>query len=140
MKKEKIKKSEEMTEVLEKAAKKAVKKIEEQQEIIEKEKTVEAIAEDLKKIHKEVYITDIAGLQIIWRKLKRSEYKELMTTEFSENEELQFLERQEFIAKKVILYPYNVEELVEEYAGVAEIIATETMLRTGFGLTNTRAV
>ena len=63
-----------------------------------------------------------------------------MTAEFSENEELQFLERQEFIAKKVILYPYNVEELVEEYAGVAEIIATETMLRTGFGLTNTRAV
>ena len=82
----------------------------------------------------------MAGLQIVWRKLKRSEYKELMTAEFSENEELQFLERQEFIAKKVILYPYNVEELVEEYAGVAEIIATETMLRTGFGLTNTRAV
>ena len=109
-------------------------------DMIEREKTVEAIAEDLKKDHKEVFITDMAGLQIVWRKLKRSEYKELMTTEFSENEELQFLERQEFIAKKVILYPYNVEELVEEYAGVAEIIATETMLRTGFGLTNTRAV
>lgn len=63
-----------------------------------------------------------------------------MTSEFSENEELQFLEKQEFIAKKVILYPENVEELIEEYAGIAEIIATETMLRTGFGLTNTRAV
>lgn len=63
-----------------------------------------------------------------------------MTTEFSENEELQFLEKQEFIAKKVILYPENTEELIEEYAGVAEIIATETMLRTGFGLTNTRTV
>ena len=140
MKKEKIQKSEEMTEVLEKAAKKAVKKIEQQQEIIEKEKTVEAIAEDFKKTHKEVYITDIAGLQIIWRKLKRSEYKELMTTKFDDNEELEFLEKQDFVAKKVILYPENVEELLEEYAGVADLIATETMIKTGFGLTNTRAV
>lgn len=140
MKKEKIQKSEEMTEILEKAAKKAVKKIEQQQEIIEKEKTVEAIAEDFKKTHKEVYITDIAGLQIIWRKLKRSEYKELMTTKFDDNEELEFLEKQDFVAKKVILYPENVEELLEEYAGVADLIATETMIKTGFGLTNTRAV
>ena len=139
MKKETTKKVDN-TEVLEKAAKKVAEKIQHDLDMIEREKTVEAIAEDLKKDHKEVFITDMAGLQIVWRKLKRSEYKELMTAEFSENEELQFLERQEFIAKKVILYPYNVEELVEEYAGVAEIIATETMLRTGFGLTNTRAV
>lgn len=139
MKKETTKKVDN-TEVLEKAAKKVAEKMQHDLDMIEREKTVEAIAEDLKKDHKEVFITDMAGLQIVWRKLKRSEYKELMTTEFSENEELQFLERQEFIAKKVILYPYNVEELVEEYAGVAEIIATETMLRTGFGLTNTRAV
>ena len=139
MKKETTKKVDD-TEVLEKAAKKVAEKMQHDLDMIEREKTVEAIAEDLKKDHKEVFITDMAGLQIVWRKLKRSEYKELMTAEFSENEELQFLERQEFIAKKVILYPYNVEELVEEYAGVAEIIATETMLRTGFGLTNTRAV
>ena len=139
MKKETTKKVDN-TEVLEKAAKKVAEKMQHDLDMIEREKTVEAIAEDLKKDHKEVFTTDMAGLQIVWRKLKRSEYKELMTTEFSENEELQFLERQEFIAKKVILYPYNVEELVEEYAGVAEIIATETMLRTGFGLTNTRAV
>ena len=139
MKKETTKKVDN-TEVLEKAAKKVAEKMQHDLDMIEREKTVEAIAEDLKKDHKEVFITDMAGLQIVWRKLKRSEYKELMTTEFSENEELQFLEKQEFIAKKVILYPYNVEELVEEYAGVAEIIATETMLRTGFGLTNTRAV
>lgn len=139
MKKETTKKVDN-TEVLEKAAKKVAEKMQHDLDMIEREKTVEAIAEDLKKDHKEVFITDMAGLQIVWRKLKRSEYKELMTAEFSENEELQFLERQEFIAKKVILYPYNVEELVEEYAGVAEIIATETMLRTGFGLTNTRAV
>lgn len=139
MKKETVKQTEEK-QILENMAKKVTKKLENDIEKIEREKTVEAIAEDLKKEHKEVFITDMAGIQIVWRKLKRSEYKELMTSEFSENEELQFLEKQEFIAKKVILYPENVEELIEEYAGIAEIIATETMLRTGFGLTNTRTI
>lgn len=104
------------------------------------EKTIEKIAEELKIKHKEVYITDIAGLEIIWRKLKRSEYKELMITEFSENEDLSFLEKQDFVAKKVILYPENVEELLEEYAGIADIIATETMIKTGFGLSKTKEV
>lgn len=132
--------NEETKDVLKKAAKKTVEKIEQDLEVIEKEKTVEAIAEKLKKEHKEVFITDIAGLQIVWRKLKRSEYKELMITEFNENKELEFLERQDFIAKKVILYPENIDELIEDYAGVSEIIATETMLKTGFGLTNTRAI
>lgn len=132
--------NEETKDVLKKVAKKTVEKIEQDLEVIEKEKTVEAIAEKLKKEHKEVFITDIAGLQIVWRKLKRSEYKELMITEFNENKELEFLERQDFIAKKVILYPENIDELIEDYAGVSEIIATETMLKTGFGLTNTRAI
>lgn len=140
MKKEATVKQTKEKQILEDVAKKTTKKFENDMEQIEREKTVEAIAEGLKKDHKEVFITDVAGLQIVWRKLKRSEYKELMTSEFSEHEELQFLERQEFIAKKVILYPENIEELIEEYAGVAEIIATETMLRTGFGLTNTRTV
>ncbi|MEG1494739.1 MAG: hypothetical protein RR406_00345 [Bacilli bacterium] len=140
MKKETTKKTEETLKELNTIAKKAVKKIEEQEVILAKEKTIEKIAEDLKKEHKEVYITDIAGLQIVWRKLKRSEYKELMTTTFDENEELQFLEKQDFVAKKVILFPENVEELIEEYAGIADLIATESMVKTGFGLTNTRAV
>ena len=109
---------------------------------VKQEKTIEQIAEDIKKEHglKEVFITDIADQKIIWRKLKRSEYKELMTTKFDDNEELEFLEKQDFVAKKVILYPENVEELLEEYAGVADLIATETMIKTGFGLTNTRAI
>ncbi|MGL4877977.1 hypothetical protein [Paraclostridium dentum] len=122
-------------------SKKAViEEVTEELETQDKDKTVEMIAEDLKAIHKEVYVTDIAGLKVVWRKLKRSEYKELMVTEFSENEELSFLEKQDFVANKVILYPENVEELLEEYAGIADIIATETMVKTGFGITNTRSV
>lgn len=96
-------------------------------------------AEEFRKTYKEVYITEVADLQIVWRKLKRNEYKEAMMLT-NENEALLYYERQEFMAKKVILYPTNVDELLEDYAGVADIIATETMVKTGFGLANTITV
>ena len=89
---------------------------------------------------KEVFITEVADIEIIWRKLKRSEYKEIMTNEYPENEDLAFYEKQEAIARKVILYPENAEELIEEFAGISDIVASETMVKTGFGLTNTKAV
>ena len=109
---------------------------------VKQEKTIEQIAEDIKKEHglKEVFITDIADQKVIWRKLKRSEYKEVMTREYNENEDLAYFEKQDFVASKVILYPENVEELLEDFAGIADIIATETMVKTGFGITETKAV
>ena len=109
---------------------------------VKQEKTIEQMAEDIKKEHglKEVFITDIADQKVIWRKLKRSEYKEVMTREYDENEDLAYFEKQDFVASKVILYPENVEELLEDFAGIADIIATETMVKTGFGITETKAV
>lgn len=109
---------------------------------VKQKKTIEQIAEDIKKEQglKEVFITDIADQKVIWRKLKRSEYKEIMTREYSENEDLAYFEKQDFVASKVILYPENVEELLEDFAGIADIIATETMVKTGFGLTETKTV
>ena len=109
---------------------------------VKQEKTIEQIAEDIKKEQrlKEVFITDIADQKVIWRKLKRSEYKEIMTRKYSENEDLAYFEKQDFVASKVILYPENVEELLEDFAGIADIIATETMVKTGFGLTETKTV
>ena len=44
------------------------------------------------------------------------------------------------MAKKVILYPENVDSLLEDYAGISDFIATETMIKTGFGIANTKAV
>lgn len=109
---------------------------------VKQEKIIEQIAEDIKKEHglKEVFITDVADQKVIWRKLKRSEYKEVMTREYDENEDLAYFEKQDFVASKVILYPENVEELLEDFAGIADIIATETMVKTGFGITETKAV
>jgi hypothetical protein len=101
---------------------------------------VDLLADQLKEEHGEVFVTNIAGIQIIWRKLKRSEYKEIMSTKFDDNEDIQYFERQDAMAKKVILYPENVDRLLEDYAGVSDIIATETMIKTGFGIANTKAV
>lgn len=109
---------------------------------INNNKPIEVIAENIKKKngYKEVYITNVAGINVIWRKLKRSEYKEAMTTKFNDNEDLEYLDRQDFVAKKVILYPENVDELLEDFAGIADIISTETMVKTGFGVTDTKEV
>ena len=87
-----------------------------------------------------MFVTSVAGIEIIWRKLKRSEYKEIMSTKYDDNEDIQYFERQDAMARKVILYPENVDMLLEDYAGVSDIIATETMIKTGFGIANTKAV
>lgn len=64
MKKETTKKNENK-QILEEVAEKVTQKMEEDIERIEREKTVEAIAEGFKKDHKEVFITDMAGIQIV---------------------------------------------------------------------------
>ena len=38
----------------------------------------------LKKQHKRIYETNIAGERILWRPLKRSEYKDMLNMEFPE--------------------------------------------------------
>lgn len=115
---------------------KAKKIVEAAPELTEAEKA----AIGLKKEYGEVYITTIGEIDVVWRKLKRSEYKEAMTTVFDEDEDIQFYEKQDFIAKKVILYPEDVDKLIENYAGVSDVIATQTLIKTGFGMTNTRTI
>lgn len=64
MKKETTKKIKEK-EIIEQVAEQAAQKLEEKLAQIEQEKTVEAIAEKFKSEHKEVFITDMAGIQIV---------------------------------------------------------------------------
>ena len=138
MKKEIVKKTtKKKEEVVEKIEK--VKGVEPEAEVI-KLSEVEILADQLKEKHGEVFVTSVAGIEIIWRKLKRSEYKEIMSTKYDDNEDIQYFERQDAMARKVILYPENVDMLLEDYAGVSDIIATETMIKTGFGIANTKAV
>ena len=112
------------------------------------EEQLEVAIEKGKKKFGKVYKTIIADEPIVWRKLKRGEYKEIMNMVVYKDEEKldeegnQIVEqvfdedatydlRQEEIAKAVILYPDK--NIVEDMAAVADIISTECMIKSGFG-------
>lgn len=121
------------------------------------EEELQTIIDKAKKKHGRVYKTIIADEVIIWRMLKRSEFKEVMNLvayreefkvdengnivldEFGnsiieqvEDPDATYDLRQEEIAKAVIIYPLGI---VEQMAAVADIISTECMIKSGFGET-----
>lgn len=113
------------------------------------EEELQSIIDKAKKKHGRIYKTIIADEVIIWRLLKRSEFKEVMNLVVYKEETVedengnQVLEqvidddatydlRQEEIAKAVIIYPIGI---VEQMAAVADVISTECMLKSGFGET-----
>lgn len=113
------------------------------------EEELQVIIDKAKKKHGRVYKTILADEVIVWRLLKRSEFKEIMNMAIyndkvvvDENgnevvnqvidEEATYDMRQEEIAKAVIIYPQGI---VEQMAAVADIISTECMLKSGFGET-----
>ena len=120
------------------------------------EEELQTVIDKAKKKHGKVYKTYLADETIIWRKLKRSEYKEIMdiivvkqVAKLDENgnplldeegnsimEEVDDFDatydlRQELIAKAVILYPDA--SIVDEMAACADVISTECMIKSGFG-------
>lgn len=120
----------------------------EEMSLTPEEQMQKAIDAGKKKFGK-VYKTILADEAIIWRKLKRSEYKEVMNLFVYEevtvvdeegneridqriDEDATFDLRQEEIAKKVIIYPVA-NKIVEDMAAVADIISTECMIKSGFG-------
>lgn len=114
------------------------------------EEQIQVAIDKGKKKFGKVYKTVIADETIIWRKLKRGEYKEIMNLIVYKDEEKkdeegnQIIEqvfdeeatydlRQEEIAKAVILFPNA--SIVDDVAAVADIISTECMIKSGFGET-----
>lgn len=87
--------------------------------------------QELKKTNKRLYETEIAGEKVIFRPLKRNEYKEAWDIEFPEgtSEYDMMFERQTHIAKSVVLYP---EDAVENIACCAEIVTDLCMVKSGF--------
>lgn len=113
------------------------------------EEELQILIDKAKKKHGRVYKTIIADEIIIWRLLKRSEFKNVMNqtvykeeivedengnqvVKQVEDEEATYDLRQEEIAKAVIIYPQGI---VESMAAVADIISTECMMKSGFGET-----
>ena len=124
--------------------------------ILTQEQQIEKAIEKGKKQFGKVYKTILADETIIWRKLKRNEYKEVMdvivvkqvpdldedgnalldeegNTIMKEVDDMDatYDLRQELIAKAVILYPDA--SIVDNMAACADIISTECMIKSGFG-------
>ena len=113
------------------------------------EEELQVIIDKAKKKHGRIYKTILADEVIVWRLLKRSEFKEIMNMVIYNdevgvdengnevvnqviNEDATYDMRQEEIAKAVIIHPQGI---VEQMAAVADIISTECMLKSGFGET-----
>ncbi len=83
-----------------------------------------------------VYKTMSDGNAIIWRKLKRKEYIDIMTSvaddEEGENPQQRLYRRQDLVVKTVTLYPNDIEKLIEESGGLATNIAEQVMEKSGF--------
>lgn len=87
-----------------------------------------------------IYKTTIGEDVIVWRKLKRKEYVEIMSGADEEDEDFygaKIYKRQDKIAEKVILYPENAKEMMEDNAGVSTTIADEVLVKSGFDQTET---
>lgn len=95
-----------------------------------------AYIEKWKQEHKRVFKNDIDGETIIWRRLKRGEYKQILK-ESEEDEDNKILTKQEKMVATAILYPFNAEELIEENAGLATVLSEEILARSGFAISYT---
>lgn len=93
-----------------------------------------------KKEYGKIYKTIIGEDVIIWRKLKRSEYVNIMldesTDENTDVREKVFL-RQDQITKIATLYPNNIEDLINESGALATCMSDQIMLKSGFEITST---
>ena len=111
-----------------------------------KEITMEERIAEWKKQYKNIYKNTIDGIDIYWRAVKRSEYKDLLNanedidTTTAEGRELKILAKQGSMVKTVVLFPDNIEELIEEKAGIATVLSDEILDKSGFYLSETESV
>lgn len=94
-----------------------------------------------KKQYGSIFKTIIEDDMYVWRKLKRSEYKDItkMVSEaYEDDTQAQNWFRQEEITKAVLLYPFDAEEAIEEAAGISVVISQDCLVRSGFGAISTQ--
>lgn len=92
--------------------------------------------EKWKQEHKRVFKNDIDGETIIWRRLKRGEYKNILN-ESEEDQDNKILTKQEKMVATAVLYPFNIEEVIEDNAGLATVLSEEILAKSGFAISYT---
>ena len=91
-----------------------------------------------------VYKTMVDGEAIIWRRLKRSEYVDLMNAETEavetdDDRAKRIMVRQDAVVKATVLYPdaAAVERLIEDSAGFSIALSQEILDHSGFEVQST---
>ena len=96
----------------------------------------EAQINDWKKQYGKIYKSIVGDEIVIFRKIKRSEYMQVMTDIDSEDPMKIFL-RQDMITKMTTLYPNNIEQLIEENGTLSTVVSGEVLGKSGFDLLST---
>ncbi|MFA1740405.1 hypothetical protein [Lysinibacillus fusiformis] len=87
--------------------------------------------------HGKVFKTVIDDETYIWRRLRRREYVDAMSYRSEEKPDANVYLRQNIIASIVTLYPSDMSERIEEYAGLAGEISDRAILKSGFDASET---
>ncbi len=102
----------------------------------------EELVDQWKATYGKIYKSTVDDNDYIWRKIKRAEYKNIIISDgavedIGTNGEIEFMVRAEKIAKAIILWPTNIEDVLEDNVGLAQTIAEEAMKKSGFSLSKT---
>ena len=94
----------------------------------------EQMVQQLKNKYGSIYQMEIADQRVIFKPLSRREYKEVMALTLDDEEDSIVMKRENMVAKMAIVYPSaeEVEDIIERYAGVAEVVCDECMRVSGF--------
>ena len=92
--------------------------------------------ESWKKQYKKIFKNEIDGETIIWRRLKRGENKDILKLN-EDDEDERILVKQERMVKATVLYPFDVDALVEDNAGLATVLSEEILAKSGFAMSYT---
>jgi len=89
--------------------------------------------DEWKKQYGKIFRTTIGSSAFIWHRLSRKDYVSLMTDEgVSADEDERLYQRQEMAVKAAVLWPENVEEVIQEEGCVASNLGGVIMERSGF--------
>lgn len=118
--------------------KKAIPSLEQVKTQEETEDNFEAYLDTWKAQYKRIFKNEIDGEVIIWRRLKRGEYKEILKADTGEEDKI--LTKQELMVKASVLYPFDVESLIDENAGLATVLSEEILAKSGFAISYTEEI